>query len=93
MSTSHNRSMPEQQWHTACIEHDGKHCDLCETRWPCPAYTAALDAVRATAADRDRTDRDHAIRHALAIGVPVAAVSRAARVTPTRIRQIEKSAQ
>lgn len=70
MGTSRNQSMPEQRRHTACIEHDGKHCDVCETLWPCPAYTAALDAVRARAADRDRTERDTAIRHALALGVP-----------------------
>lgn len=91
MGTSHDTSMPEHlRRHTACVEHDGKHCDVCETPWPCPTYAGALDAVRARASDRDLSKRDTAIRHALAVGVPVPAVSEVVGVTRARIKQIGK---
>ncbi|MFB9728686.1 hypothetical protein [Haloechinothrix salitolerans] len=69
----------------------GHHtCTTCDTAWPCTSAAAALDAVRTHSRDRDRTTRNEAIRHAVALGLPLDDIGYAAGVTRERIRQIGK---
>lgn len=67
-------------------------CATCDVQWPCSIYAAALNAVRERSRDRDRTERDEAITHALAVGVPVLELGWATGLTRERIRQIGASA-
>ncbi len=70
--------------------HGHRTCLSCETAWPCARAAAALDAVRTHSHDRDRTARNAAIRHAVALSLPLDDIGMAAGVTRERIRQIGK---
>lgn len=67
-------------------------CPACKMPWPCPICTAGLDAVQARRRDRDRGKRNEAIRHSLAVWVPLGELSSAVGLTRERVRQIGWSA-